>query len=323
MFKPVPNLINILSNTARTLSLTSIKGFPVETIYDEYLTLITASVVFSVLLSLFVYIKSFVPDALLAEGGDSGNVIYDFFIGRELNPRIGSFDIKEFCELRPGLIGWMVINLGMAAKQMQATGSLSLSMILINVFQGFYVWDALHSEKSILSTMDITTDGFGYMLAFGDLAWVPFIYSLQARYLVDYDPHMNISTIAAILMLQGFGYYVFRAANSEKDTFRRNPQDPRVNHLTYMETKRGTRLITSGWWGMARKINYTGDWIMTFSWCLLCGWQSPIPYFQAVYFLILLIHRAIRDDKMCHEKYGDDWIEYKRRVPYVFIPYIV
>ena len=42
-----------------------------------------------------------------------------------------------------------------------------------------YVWDALYQEKAILSTMDITTDGFGYMLAFGDLAWVPFIYSFQ------------------------------------------------------------------------------------------------------------------------------------------------
>jgi hypothetical protein len=31
---------------------------------------------------------------------------------RELNPRIGSLDLKEFCELRPGLIGWFVINLG-------------------------------------------------------------------------------------------------------------------------------------------------------------------------------------------------------------------
>ena len=211
----------------------------------------------------------------------------------------------------------------MAAKQMQRAGSVSLSMVLINVFQGFYVWDALHAEKSILSTMDITTDGFGFMLAFGDLSWVPFIYSLQARYLVDYDPQLDVCTVAAILLLQCFGYYVFRAANSEKDTFRRNPSDPRVSHLTYLETRRGTRLITSGWWGMARKINYTGDWIMTLSWCLLCGWQSPVPYFQAVYFLVLLVHRAIRDDKMCHEKYGDDWIEYKRRVPYAFIPYVV
>ena len=37
------------------------------------------------------------------------------------------------------------------------------------------------TEQAILTTMDITTDGFGYMLAFGDLAWVPFTYSLQAR----------------------------------------------------------------------------------------------------------------------------------------------
>lgn len=37
----------------------------------------------------------------------AGNPIYDFFLGRELNPRIWSFDFKYFCELRPGLIGWV------------------------------------------------------------------------------------------------------------------------------------------------------------------------------------------------------------------------
>jgi hypothetical protein len=31
--------------------------------------------------------------------------IYDFFMGRELNPRIGSLDLKEFFELYPGFIG--------------------------------------------------------------------------------------------------------------------------------------------------------------------------------------------------------------------------
>jgi hypothetical protein len=45
--------------------------------------------------------------------------------------------------------------------------------------QGWYVVDALFHEKAILTTMDITTDGFGFMLVFGDLAWVPFTYSLQ------------------------------------------------------------------------------------------------------------------------------------------------
>ena len=65
-------------------------------------------------------------------------------------------------------------------------------------------------EKAILTTMDITTDGFGYMLAFGDLAWVPFIYSLQARYLVDYDPHLSLPSLAFILTIHCVGFYIFR-----------------------------------------------------------------------------------------------------------------
>jgi hypothetical protein len=59
------------------------------------------------------YLSSFYPEGkLLAKGGNTGSAVYDYFIGRELNPRIGSLDLKEFCELRPGLIGWLVINLG-------------------------------------------------------------------------------------------------------------------------------------------------------------------------------------------------------------------
>ena len=34
-------------------------------------------------------------------------------------------------------------------------------MVLVNIFQLIYVWDALFNEKAILTTMDITTDGFG------------------------------------------------------------------------------------------------------------------------------------------------------------------
>ena len=31
--------------------------------------------------------------------------VYDFFMGRELNPRIGSLDLKEFIEVYPGFVG--------------------------------------------------------------------------------------------------------------------------------------------------------------------------------------------------------------------------
>lgn len=45
----------------------------------------------------------------LLEGSSDSNISN---LNRELNPRIGNFDLKVFCELRPGLIGWMVINMG-------------------------------------------------------------------------------------------------------------------------------------------------------------------------------------------------------------------
>jgi delta14-sterol reductase/lamin-B receptor len=171
--------------------------------------------------------------------------------------------------------------------------------------------------------MDITTDGFGFMLVLGDLAWVPFTYSVQARYLVKHDPHLSYTALAVILAIHMFGYLVFRGSNGQKDAFRRNPNDPALAHLTFLQTKRGTKLLTSGWWGMARKINYTGDWIMGVTWCLVCGFDSIVPYYYAIYFLILLVHRSIRDDHMCHGKYGDDWQTYKKLVPYRFVPGVV
>ncbi len=68
--------------------------------------------------------------------------------------------------------------------------------------------------------MDITTDGFGFMLAVGDLAWVPFVYSLQARYLVFNQIELGPINTALIVLVNLAGYYIFRAANGEKNDFR-------------------------------------------------------------------------------------------------------
>jgi Delta14-sterol reductase len=231
-------------------------------LYPYYAELALGATILCVILSLYLYLRSYQGDKILADGGDSGNFSYDYFMGRELNPRWGNFDWKEFCELRPGLIGWMLLNIACLQEQKEQLGYVTGSMLLINVFQGIYVWDAVYQERAILTTMDITTDGFGYMLVFGDMTWVPFTYSVPARYLVKHDPHLSIYALSIIVLLHICGYLIFRGANGQKDAFRRNPEGESVKHLKYMKTKRGTKLLTSGWWGMARKINYTGDYIM-------------------------------------------------------------
>ncbi len=69
--------------------------------------------------------------------------------------------------------------------------------------------------------------------------------------------------ILLCMAIQATGYYIFRSSNSQKDAFRKDPSAPEVAHLTFLKTRKGTSLLTSGWWGMARKINYTGDWLIT------------------------------------------------------------
>ncbi|KAI9310569.1 ergosterol biosynthesis ERG4/ERG24 [Dichotomocladium elegans] len=293
---------------------------PLTFVYTHWIGLATASIIFSYAISIFCYFKSFEPGALLALGGNSGNPIYDFMIGRELNPRIGDFDIKFFTELRPGLIGWVILNLCFAAKQYIDLGRVTNSMVLVNAAHGFYVIDSLWNEEAVLTTMDITTDGFGFMLGFGLYSWVPMLYTLQARYLVDFPHDLSNYELVGILAINFLGYFIFRSANSQKNAFRTNPDGPKVRHLKYLKTERGTKLIISSWWGMSRHINYLGDWLMALAWCLPCGFGSFVPYFYAFYFGILLLHRERRDDHQCRIKYGKDWDKYCSIVKSRIIP---
>lgn len=100
------------------------------------------------------------------------------------------------------------------------------SMWLVLCFQFLYVADGLYNEPALFTTMDITTDGFGFMLAIGDLAWVPFTYSLQARYLAFHPVELGPMGTAAIIGVNLLGYWIFRTANNEKNEFRsgRNPK---------------------------------------------------------------------------------------------------
>uniref|UniRef100_A0A8C5R5B8 Delta(14)-sterol reductase TM7SF2 n=1 Tax=Leptobrachium leishanense TaxID=445787 RepID=A0A8C5R5B8_9ANUR len=258
--------------------LALVLGMPLSYAYDHFLQLAAGAGFLALALSIFLYVKALTaPESALAPGGNSGNPIYDFFMGHELNPRIGSFDLKYFCELRPGLIGWCLINLCFLVKEMELRGSASLSMILVCVFQAIYVISALRNEEEILTTMDIVHDGFGFMLAFGGLCWAPFTYSLQAYFLVSHPQELGTLAAVGILLLNTVGYIIFRGSNSQKNAFRRNPSDPRVAGFETIPTATGKRLLVSGWWGMVRHPNYLGDLIMALAWCLPCGLHSYSP----------------------------------------------
>ncbi|KAI9846044.1 MAG: erg24, C-14 sterol reductase [Thelocarpon superellum] len=322
-------------------------------IWDNLVQLLAASIGISVAMACFTYVRSFQVQAgntakrELAAGGQTGNLVYDWFFGRELNPSVtipllGAVDLKFFCEIRPGFIGWILLDLAFVAHQYRTFGFVTDSILIITVSQLVYVLDAQYLEPAMLSTIDIINDGFGFMLSFGDLVWLPFTYSLQARYLAMHPVQLGVRGTLGVIAVQLLGYYIFRASNNEKSRFRANPADPRVAHLTYLETKSGSKLLTSGWWGTARHINYLGDWIMSWAYVLPTGvagfvvhgsgasaqvlpgpargWGMVFTYFYMLYFAVLLIHREMRDEQKCVAKYGDDWRRYKKLVPWRILP---
>ncbi|KAK2042044.1 hypothetical protein LZ31DRAFT_632960 [Colletotrichum somersetense] len=50
------------------------------------------------------------------------------------------------------------------------------------------------------------------------------------------------------------------------------------------------------------------------------GWGIVFTYFYLLYFGVLLVHREMRDDAACAEKYSKDWEEYKRLVRWRMLP---
>jgi protein-S-isoprenylcysteine O-methyltransferase Ste14 len=245
--------------------------FSIRELYDQFGALISVMTIFSFAFSIFLYWYG-------KQHGQarhlSGKFIHDFWMGTGHNPRVPpgreGLDLKIFCEARPGLIFWVLINTSFAYVQYEAYGFVSTSMILVWIFQMFYIVDYFWNEEAILTTMDIKHENFGYMLVFGDLVWVPMTYSLQAHYLIDRVHSLPWWGAVLIVLTNMLGLYIFRAVNLQKHKFRGDPENVRIwgKKAEYMQTEQGGKLLLSGFWGWSRHFNYVGDILMALSWSL-------------------------------------------------------
>ena len=269
--------------------------------------------------ALGVFLVAFGRRSGEARAGDS--MLRGFVDGVALNPRPAGFDLKFFCESRPGLILWVLLDASFAAAQWERHGRVTWPMVLVVAFQVLYVADYFAHERAILSTWDIRHERLGWTLAWGDLVWVPFVYSLQAHYLVDHAHDLSAAEALAIVALDAAGFAVFRGANLQKHRFREEPAAPIGGRPPeFIRTAQGSLLLTSGWWSRARHANYLGDVLMAIAWSLPTGFRHAVPWFYPVFLAALLVHRERRDEAACRAKYGDDWMAYCRKVPWRIVP---
>jgi delta24(24(1))-sterol reductase len=92
---------------------------------------------------------------------------------------------------------------------------------------------------------------------------------------------------------------------------------------TFLETRGGGALLTSGFTGMAWKAHYTADFCMALVWAFSSGgspFSKPAAFFYPAFFAAMIAHRARRDETRCLAKYGEDWRRFREAVPYVWVP---
>lgn len=291
---------------------------PPTILHDEAGALVTTTNLVVLALCIFVYR---IGRAQATQEERERSWAEAFFLGATRNPRTGTFDWKFFCESRPGMILWLLLDLSCAAAQYAEHGVVTNSMMLVCAFQILYVVDYFVVEEAILTTWDIRHEPFGFMLCWGSLVWVPFTFSLQALYLAGHPVELPLVFVVGLVALNTSGYYIFRSANLQKHHFRRDPTRPIWGRVPEtITTRRGTPLLVSGWWGKSRHANYLGDLMMGLAWCLCCGATRVLTFFYFIYFVILLVHRERRDHDHCAAKYGADWDAYTRRVRWRILP---
>jgi 7-dehydrocholesterol reductase len=294
-------------------------------------SLIAAMNVAGLLISAFAFAKAYVMPTHPEDRKFSGSLIYDYYMGVELNPRLGdNFDLKLFSNGRPGIIAWTLVDISNMAYQYQTQSYVEPSLILVTILQTLYVIDFFVNESWYLRTIDIAHDHYGFYLAWGCFCFLPTTYTIQGQYLGLY-PSSPSNTYLAIFFTIGLaGYVLFRSVNDQKDKVRltqgqcniwgRPAEYIEAAYTTSDGNEHKSLLLCSGWWGWSRHANYVGDLLISYSSCALVGSTKVVVWVYAIWMTMLLVHRCMRDEKRCSVKYGAAWTEYCKRVPWRFIP---
>ncbi len=308
------NGLALLLLTVLAAGIAQVSGaFSLSLLYTHFLALFVVANVFAFAFSGWLYWRG------ARKPGESRGFWRAYFFGAELNPACCGVDLKMF-SYRPSLIGLALFNTSFAVVQYETYGHLTLAMALYQVLTWVYVLNYFQFERGMVHTWDIISERFGWMLVWGDYVFVPFFYCIVGWWLVDASgPPLVPLAAAGIVLLYTFGFWVFRGANAQKHRFKR---DPSATIWGRPAESLDGRLLVSGFWGIGRHLNYSGEICMYLAFALTTGFASWAPFLLPAWLAGLLWHRSRRDDRRCRAKYGELWGRYRERVPYSMVPFV-
>ena len=308
------NGLHLLLTVIVVGAIASVAGFSLSYLARNVFAAFVVANVFAISASFVLYACGRRSAADWERHSAPQGLLRGLYYGIERNPTWFDMDLKFF-SYRPSLIGLGLFNVSLAFLQYERHGMLTAEMITYQLLYFGDIANYFQFEYGMIFTWDIIEERFGGMLIWGDYVYVPFFYSLPGWYLVDRVTPLPSGALVGVVVLYLAGFWLFRGANEQKHAFRRDiwGKPPRVV---------GGRLLASGFWGIGRKLNYTGELIMYCAWTSLCGLVSWVPYLLPAALAVLFVHRALRDDRRCRAKYGSIWEEYCGVARFRMIPFV-
>ena len=305
-------------------------GLTPTIVYDRLDEFIVSLNCFSLVFCVFLYLKGlYAPSS--SDNGSSGNIVFDYYWGTELYPRVFGFDIKVFTNCRFGLMVWALLVMIYALKSYEMYGFVDSTFVSaflqLAYLAKFYWWEA-----GYMSTIDIMVDRAGYYICWGCLVWVPSFYAGVSMYLVEHPVQLGPFWSSIILAAGLFSIAINYLADWQKQRVRSSNGDcliwgkkPDIIHATYsLENgqKKESILLASGWWGLSRHFHYIPEIMLSFCWSVPALFEHGLPYSYVIYLTVLLVHRSFRDEMKCSAKYNKYWVEYCEKVPSRIVPYV-
>jgi delta24(24(1))-sterol reductase len=151
--KKLPYYCSAYTSWYATLLLATLlhftKLYPLYTLIDEFGSIMTVAILSGFINSIIVYVQAIVRGRTHRL---TGYPIYDFFMGVELNPRIGILDFKMFYEVR---IPWFILFLitaAVAARQYNTLGYVSTEVVLLSIAHFLYANACAKAEQLIITS---------------------------------------------------------------------------------------------------------------------------------------------------------------------------
>jgi protein-S-isoprenylcysteine O-methyltransferase Ste14 len=251
----------------------------------------------------------------------------DLYFGRSPNRQF--FGARVDAKMFLYLIGAAMLGLNVlafAAHHFLLFGSaFSPGVLLYSVLFMWFVVEYLVFERVHLYTYDIFAERVGFKLGWGCFTFYPYFY-LIGLWATAHRPDPGTPWwLLVIFALVFFGGWILtRGANLQKYWFKTRPGRAFLSFMDPEVLSDGqSALLCSGFWGIARHVNYLGEIVQAVGLTLVLGYPGAwVAWLYPLYYVALFLSRERADERRCAAKYGDLWAEYVGRVPRRIIPWL-